>query len=266
MTSNEILKADVLDILFDDRNKQYGAYALRKNYNHRLSMALGVSLSSVLLLFFVFPKNQSSFIPSKSGKDVVKVTTIEIPKIKVPEPIIPPRTNPVEQVRQRKMTTIKIEQDDKVKTVIADQTELSKSIISNISVEGGPSLDMAVVKQPVVSGATNEEPKTVRQEAAIQREPEFPGGQEAWLNFLQRNLMAPDELEAGEKKTVSIRFLVATDGSVTGFEVLKSAGKSFDTEVIRVLRKMPKWKPALQNGQPVARAFTQPVTFVGLEQ
>ena len=83
---------------------------------------------------------------------------------------------------------------------------------------------------------------------------------------MQKNLIAPEELEAGDKKMVAIRFQVSPEGVVTNFEVVQSAGKSFDNEVIRVLRKMPRWKPAIQNGQPVARAFTQPVTFVGVEQ
>jgi len=52
---------------------------------------------------------------------------------------------------------------------------------------------------------------------------------------------------------------------VTNFEVIQSAGGMYDNEVIRVLKKMPKWKPAIQNNQPVARYFTQPVTFMGLE-
>jgi protein TonB len=86
------------------------------------------------------------------------------------------------------------------------------------------------------------------------------------MNFLQRNLNAPSGLEPGEKKTVSIRFFVSVDGEITDFEVIQSAGRAFDNEVIRVLKKMPRWKPAIQNGQPIARAFTQPVTFVGMEE
>ena len=58
MTSNEILKADVLDILFDNRNKQYGAYTLRKNYNSRLGIALGISLSTILFVFFLVKINE----------------------------------------------------------------------------------------------------------------------------------------------------------------------------------------------------------------
>jgi protein TonB len=75
--------------------------------------------------------------------------------------------------------------------------------------------------------------------------------------------MVPGDLEDGEKKIVVVRFIVSTEGSLTGFEVLQSAGNIYDQEVIRVLKKMPKWKPALQNSVPVSKSFTQPVSFVG---
>ena len=109
----------------------------------------------------------------------------------------------------------------------------------------------------------NQNPET--KDLLVQREPEFPGGAQAWLNFLTRTLRVPDDLEAGEKKKVLIRFQVCNDGLVTGFEVLQSAGKTFENEVIRVLRKMPKWKPAIQNNLPVSRSYTQPVIFIGVE-
>ena len=143
---------------------------------------------------------------------------------------------------------------------------LINSAIGNKTFEGVPSIDMPVIKQTEESNSVKTEPKTNSFLEPVEREPQFPGGLEAWLNFLRKNLVAPEELEPGEKKTVSVRFFVSNDGSVTAFEVLQSAGKSFDNEVIRVLKKMPKWKPAIQNGQAVARAFTQPVTFIGVEQ
>ena len=92
---------------------------------------------------------------------------------------------------------------------------------------------------------------------------EFPGGQKALMNFLNKYLRTPDELEAGQKKTVQVRFSVAEDGSVTQFEVLQSGRIAFDNEVIRVLKKMPKWKPAVQNGRNVPVMFTQPRNIYG---
>ena len=73
-------------------------------------------------------------------------------------------------------------------------------------------------------------------------------------------------IRAGREKNVAIRFQVSAEGIVTNFEIVQSAGRAFDNEVIRVLKKMPKWKPAIQNGQPIPKAFTQPVTFMGVEQ
>lgn len=266
MTSNEILKADVLDILFDNRNKQYGAYALRKNYNSRLSVALGISLSAALLLFVLLPVNHSKkILAGINYSDSVVLKIIDLPKdIKK---IIPPKPKEVvqQQVRQKQFTTMII---SKKETIIPppDIRDLISADISNKTLEGPPATGITVVQSPVVSNGGSSEQKTVSEFKPDQKEPEFPGGAEAWVKFLRKNLVAPEEIEAGEKKTVLIRFFVATDGAVTGFEVLQSAGRSFDNEVIRVLRKMPKWRPAIQNGQPVEKAFTQPVTFVGVEE
>jgi TonB family protein len=93
------------------------------------------------------------------------------------------------------------------------------------------------------------------------RAPGFPGGYSVWIKFLNRNLKRPPELEAGESKTVVVQFLVSADGDVNNIQIKESAGTSFDTEVLRVLKRMPKWKPAIENGQPADAVVTQSVTF-----
>lgn len=268
MTSNEILKADILDILFDNRNKQYGAYALRKTYNNRMGIALGLSLSSILLVFFLMRidgSNRHTVRPG--GHEQVIVTTVEMPKdIKKPEPVLPKKTDPQPQVRTEKLTTIDIKNDKLVTDIVPEINELANSNISNVKTEGADADNTVMPKEQVIPKEIKADPKPDLGTIPVQKEPEFPGGQQAWLNFLQKYLIAPDELEPGEKKNVAIRFQVSAEGTVTNFEIIQSAGYAFDNEVIRVLRKMPKWKPAIQNGQPIARAFTQPVTFMGVEQ
>jgi protein TonB len=86
------------------------------------------------------------------------------------------------------------------------------------------------------------------------------------MDFLSRNLLTPGDLEAGQKRSVLVRFSVSEDGSVNQFEIVQSCGEAFDREVLRVLRKMPRLKPAIQNGSPVSVLFTQPVTFVAMEE
>jgi TonB family protein len=91
--------------------------------------------------------------------------------------------------------------------------------------------------------------------------PGFPGGNEVLLNFLNRNLKPPPELQSGEKKLAVVQFLVKADGSINDFQIKQSAGLPFDNEVLRVLKRMPKWKPAMDNGKKVDAIVTQPVTF-----
>lgn len=91
--------------------------------------------------------------------------------------------------------------------------------------------------------------------------PGFPGGNEVLLNFLNKNLKPPPELQTGEKKIAVVQFLVKADGSINDFQIMKSPGVSFGNELLRVLKRMPKWKPALENGKHVDAIVTQPVTF-----
>jgi len=264
MTSHEILRADLLDILFDKRNKDYGAYTLRKFYNNRLAVSLGLALGVSLLLLLIGRFGGGHEAAQVSDREGVVVRTIEVlpvkQKIEPPRPAKQPAaTKPVAQANlttQIKMTNT---------TTIADQDALKQAAVSNITVAGPPEITPAppapIVAAAPAAVAAPEPPR----EALIQREPEFPGGAKAWRDFLARNLQAPSSLESGERKTVTIRFQVSQEGAVTGFEVVQSGGSDYDQEVIRVLRRMPRWKPALVNSQPVTRSFTQPVTFVGTE-
>ncbi|MEO6071047.1 MAG: energy transducer TonB [Chitinophagaceae bacterium] len=93
--------------------------------------------------------------------------------------------------------------------------------------------------------------------------PAFPGGYEVLLRFLNKNLKPPPELKEGEKRTVVAQFLVAADGKVDEYQITQSGGLYFDNELLRVLKRMPYWKPAIENGQPVSAIVTQEVTFIG---
>ena len=93
-------------------------------------------------------------------------------------------------------------------------------------------------------------------------QPGFPGGKQVWVSFLNRNVKPVSDLKNGEKKTAIVQFQVTEDGSITDFLIRQSAGVAFDNELLRMLQRMPKWKPALQNGKKVATTVTQPVSFL----
>ncbi len=264
MTNKEILHADLLDILFENRNKAYGAYALRKNYNRRLQWALGISLSLVFLLS-ILENHRTVKTISRDATPGVTLISVDLPKAKIPATPHPPMHS---QVARVKSTQIKIVPDDRVKKPEVPTIEdLGTALTSTITQQGvipdgttgelnatGENLNAHSVKpdkQPEIYPTTSDA--------------RFPGGKEAFAKFLTKYLVTPGDLEAGEKKMVLVRFMVDADGTISKTEVLQSDGDDYSREVIRVLTKMPKWIPAMQNGTKVATWFTQPVSFMGVE-
>lgn len=121
-----------------------------------------------------------------------------------------------------------------------------------------------IIKQDALAFASNKSTQSVNRpvkETLINTKAEYPGGRQALMNFLTENLRRVEGLEEGEKITVVARFLLQKDGTATNFEIKESGGKRFDSEVLRILRKMPKWSPEMVNSQPAEIFITLPVTF-----
>ena len=265
MTNKEILQADLLDILFEHRNKLYGAYALRKTYSRRLGFALGVALSIVLLFILMsyVRKNNKGDI-NRQHEGVIKVSTLVIPedKLKEPEPV---KEKPKAQADYRKIIVVP---DNEADTNIVKNVDLENKNIGTKNIDGDMPNDI-VHSQTESTGngdSVVKEPEKIDEPVGPTREPSFPGGPPAWLKFLQRSLQAPEDIEPGKRIEVYVRFWVDIDGSVSKAEIIKSGGNEFDKEVLRVMKKMPRWEPALQAGRPIAVAFQQPVIFIGEEQ
>jgi micrococcal nuclease len=98
--------------------------------------------------------------------------------------------------------------------------------------------------------------------SSISRPAIFPGGDDAWMKLMKKNLKCPDELPVGEEKVVVARFHVSAMGYITNTSIVSSGGKVFDNEVLRVLKLMPQWLPQLVNGKPVSSVITRTVTFI----
>lgn len=277
MTNKEILQASLLDIVFENRNKGYGAYTLRKDYNTRLLIALAAGMSFILffILISLFGKSQQSLTIIHFERGEVMVRELEMLKEKPKQP-----EKPKEVMKQKpgmhKVATVKfttppaIKEDNKVKGPIAAINDLTDKYISDKAGTGIKADGISIQpQQPSTEPGTGESEPVVSVQKDFEideRDPEFPGGAEAFKRFLNKNLITPDELLAGERKVVLIKFKVDKDGTVTGFEIVTSGGNDFDREVVRVCKKMPRWKPAMQNGITVTVSYVLPVTFLGLEQ
>ncbi|HWB26762.1 MAG TPA: energy transducer TonB [Chitinophagaceae bacterium] len=268
METNKILDADILDIIFDGRNKQYGAYDLRRTYNKRLTISMLVMLAvCVLLVTGMLVANNSSG-PKKAQVFVQDVTLADMHEEKKEPPPPPPPPPPKEppKVEIKQFTPPKIVKEE-VKEPPPKQEELEDTKIGTINQEGiktdvvAPPVEekgTGVVEAPKVEEDYDKEFKTVQIQAS------FPGGPEAWTKYLQRNLRAEVASDNGAPPgnyTVVVSFLVDKDGNISEVKAENNPGYGTADEAVRVIQRGPKWNPAIQNGRKVIYRQKQSITF-----
>ncbi len=277
METNKILSADILDIIFEGKNKEYGAYELRKTYKNRLIIAI----VATLLVCFAFLI--ASFIANmqKDDNSEIIVQDVNLEDVKQQEekqeplpPPPPPKEEPP-KVEITKFTPPKIVEDAKVeeKNEMKEQEVLEDTKIGTINQEGIK--DEGKIEMPEVKGtgevaAPKQEVEDYDKEfTSVQIEASFPGGMPAWRRFLERNLNDRVVEENGGppgKYTVIVSFRVDKDGSITEVKAENNPGYGTADEAVRVIKKGPKWTPAQQNGRSVIYRQRQSVTFVYTEE
>jgi protein TonB len=275
MEINKILNADVLDIIFDGKNKMYGAYDLRKTYNSRLKKALVLTAAFALLLFLV--SVFSNFIGKNKAAaiDVVETQMAEIKKDAPPPPPPPPpppAPPPPPEINQIKFTPPKIVKDEEVKPEEKIEEIKEDQVISTKTVESDNT--QQIVQAPVEDKGSSviEAPKSDEEDKVftkVENEAEFPGGNAAWARYVQKNLDGFNPADEGAppgKYNVIVRFIVSKDGSISDVQSETKFGYGMEEKAINCIKKGPKWKPALQNGRNVNAYRRQPVTYVVEEQ
>ena len=272
MDINKLQTADVLDIIFDGRNKEYGAYDLRKTYNKRLTYAL-VSMLLLCLLMLVI-----SVIANSVGKEKAQVMVQDISlenmkteekKPEPPPPPPPPKQEPP-KVEITKFTPPKIVKDEEVKPEeeIKEVEKLEDTKIGTFNQEGVK--DEGLVAPPVEKGTGVVEAPKVEEDydkvfTVVQIPAEFPGGLPAWSRYLERNLNRDIPVENGApagRYTVIVAFTVSKTGAISDVQAENDPGYGTKAEAVRVITKGPSWKPAVQNGRNVIYRHKQSITFV----
>jgi len=143
--------------------------------------------------------------------------------------------------------------------IVEDDVEIEEEFI--IDVEASAATEVREFAR--VEVAQEEEIAEEQIFVVVEEMPSFPGGEEARLRFLSDNIRYPQMArEAGIQGSVFITFVVERDGSVTDVRITRGIGGGTDEEAIRVVRKMPRWTPGRQRGQPVRVQFTMPIRFV----
>jgi protein TonB len=271
MELNKILSADILDIIFDGRNKEYGAYELRKTYNQRLLKAIIGTAVVIALVFIIY------FLSNLGGgnkKAALTVQDVQLEEVKEekknePPPPPPPKIEPP-KVEMAKFTPPKIVKDNEVKEEEKppEQEKLEDTKIGTVNQEGVK--DEGITAPPVSDAGKGvvEAPKKVEEDydktfTKVEIESEYPGGSAAWLRYLNKNLRYPDEAVNNEiMGTVIVQFIVDKEGNVSDVQTVGGPENGgLREEAIRVIKKSGRWTPAIQNGRQVKSYKKQPIVF-----
>lgn len=269
MEANKILSADLLDIIFEDRNKDYGAYDLRKTYNRRIVRALIIT-GSIALLAFLGSVLASSI---KSGPKKPKISEVTLQDIKQEEEkkVIPPPPPPKPEppkVEMKQFTPPKIVKDEEVQKPPPEQQELKEAKIDVINQDGIKDLNIATPTQIDEGKKVIEEKKDDDENKIFEKveiEAQFPGGDAAWKRYLERNLSNFNPADNGAPAgtyTVYVQFVVDKDGNISDVRALTNYGYGMEDEAVKVIKKGPAWTAAIQNGRKVKAYRKQPITFV----
>jgi periplasmic protein TonB len=275
MEKNSILNADILDIIFDGKNKLYGAYELRKTYNKRLAKA---TFFTIILVIFAFLGTVYSSMAGKNKSGVVDVIDISMRDVKKvdPLPVVPPpptlKIIPLPEPNQVKFEVPRIvkdelvSEDEKIEDITDDKQISSKTIESENKTQ--------VIQAPVEDNGSRvvEAPKAKEEDIVflrVENEAQFPGGQQAWAGYLKKNLDPDTPVQNGAPAgtyQVVVKFIVSKDGSISNVNAETKYGFGMEEEAIKIITRGPKWIPALQNGRNVNAYRSQPVTFIVTEQ
>jgi len=246
------------DLVFDERNQNYGAYYLRSCYNKNVTRALTISVLAILLAtiipFIVFKQAHSVNV-----NDVVMVDFGEMDKpaddVTPPPPPPPP---PVENLEHRVRFTPPVITEDNVEdTHLLNQDELNKQSTNTAPIITD---ELNIISEDKTKSKVIDQPEPIFTIVSIQ--PSFEGGVDKMYQWLGENIKYPQEArESGISGTVVVTFVVEKDGSITNVEPLNKIGGGCEQEAVRVVKLMPKWRGGKQNNMPVRVQFNIPIKF-----
>lgn len=262
-----LCKSGWLELVFEKRNKAYGAYELRQHYSQNLAKALGISVVTIVggALLIGSAITVKPVEANFRVVDIPKLVDLAKPKIDPPKPKTE-ITAPVQASRQVKTTRFvpPVITSEPVPDEMPNIDLLAHTAVGPANTEGEQG-DNINIPEPVTGSGTgvditeSTEPHNIADLSVL---PKPFGGDEGWSKFLHKNLRYPAQAVDAEKSgKVWISFIIEKDGSLTDITMLRGPGYGMNEEALRVLKLAPAWKPGIQNGHPVRVQYTIPINF-----
>ncbi len=246
------------DIVFENRNKEYGAYPLRKGYNRNVFIGLGITF--LVIIFILSLPMLSRLLASGSSEEKTTPRKLVYSELSAPPPIDKPKPPPPQIALPKLQKVIKFVPPKVVKEEVAEEIptiqEIKQNEVSSVAVEGATDV---VFDEPVEEVVDNGSDEIF---TVVEQQPEFEGGFEALTAFLVKNMRYPSSArKMGVEGTVHVSFLVSKTGTISEVKVLRGIMAECDKEAIRVVESMPAWKPGKQNGHNVHVRLVMPLKF-----
>lgn len=272
------------DIVFAGKNQDFGAYQLRKQSDKRHNLAvlyalIGLVVVVLLIIGYSYysdykaEQDRLALIEERERMQALDVEMAESEEAEEEEPEQQKMEMEIPEVPQEVLATVQVTQiaivdADKVKNEVLDMETQKEDNTARgvVNQEGSDDADkfkavqeQVIVKEPEPEVKKHEPEKVF---VAVEQPAEFPGGQAAMMKWLSNNIRYPESAQQnGISGRVVVKFIVEKDGSISGASIVKGVDRDLDQEALRVVKRMPKWQPGKNNGQPVRSYFNLPVTF-----
>jgi protein TonB len=258
----DLLKRQWIDIVFEGRNKAYGAYELRKENSKTTLRSLaigavifGLAVSAPLIISLIPEGTEDTSLDQK-------IVTIKLPPKEKPPENLPPPPPPPPKVDQVKFVKPVVAKTEEIVEEPPKIEEIKDKKLGAETIKGDPDAPLTV--EPVGNGpSVVEEDNTIYNTAGIEVKPDFPGGLEKFYKFIGKNFQVPEE--EGLKGKVFVTFVVEKDGSLTDIKVIRDIGYGTGKEAVRVLKSCPRWNPGEQNGKKVRVLYSLPISIQSAE-
>jgi len=245
------------DIVFESRNKEYGAYRLRKKYSRNLLIGLAIGIV-IMGTAVITPYLNAKALVNQQKRDErqVEITmeNLDQPTETVAPPPPPPPPPPDDVVQQAKyvppVVVDSVKPEETVQLMTADQAQIEVKNEEVVEV-------IQEVKEEVQEEEREAEPFIV-----VEEMPMFPGGESALLAYISEHTQYPEVAKENNiQGRVIVRFCVTSKGGVDKVSILKGVDQELDKEAMRVVQSLPAFKPGKQGGKPVPVWYMVPITF-----
>ncbi|TRX36551.1 hypothetical protein FNW52_08055 [Flavobacterium sp. ZT3R18] len=270
MSRLSIYETNWIDVVFENRNREYGAYSLRQENTKTSLFALFIgvllltsAISVPVVYNYLNPDHRiPSLVPDLPPVVVVDITPYELPETKAEEAIVPEIKNPIIENSNTQLINPEIVHAAVATPEnIATNTELKSNTSDNPTGAASTGLGPTPSTGTNITSTVGITEKTIVPTSALDKMPEFPGGIKKFYTYVGNNFEKP-EIDSENAIRVSVSFVIEKDGSMTDIKVLKDPGYGLGTEAIRVLKSLRiKWAPGIIDNEPVRTAYNLPITI-----